>query len=395
VPILKLVIILKGVSLTMNIEERDLDDVLTYINRTYEGKNMDPLSGELFRRKIKDGVIVIYKKNRHERTRSEWLEYRGLFAVSKLLDMGFLHSVVFNINGIQREIDGVNFGEKTMVEVHWGVLDESWLKYYLKKKKILGFKRCIILARETSPDIPKNHAEIYIFRPDQDSIERYYSQYSFPAWIVDHLAKRHIRILTHKGQWVGLRRRLSKTPKYSPEEKFRIEIRGLLKRGIYPIKLYYSIARMVNPIAEYYGRGHPLPYVIGVLDVDVSDKNVPIHYKYYVEMIKKNLEEKIRHIKMYLESLGYNTRILFSGKKGYHIYICDPSDGIEFRVEEIEEIISALGRLVDNYNFRDKTGRYDLHRIVKMPYTIDQTTGLTVTEKPRRVPNDAIYRYGE
>ncbi|MEX0567816.1 MAG: hypothetical protein Q6363_001485 [Candidatus Njordarchaeota archaeon] len=259
----------------------------------------------------------------------------------------------------------------------------------------MGFRRCIILAKEVSENIQNDDAEIFIFRPDHESIAKYYAEYRFPIWLRNYLANRHIRILTSSGRWVGLRRRLSKTPRYAPEDKFRKEIKKLYRRRLYPIKLYYSIARMINPIAEYGGRGYPLPYVVGVFDVDIPDKNIPIHYKSYVETIKKTLEERIRIIEKYLRSRGYKTRILFSGKKGYHIYIFDSSLEVEFPVKQLEELIDSLGDLVDNYNFRDKSGHYDLHRIVKLPYTIDQATGLTVQEKPKKIPRDTIYRYKE
>ena len=58
----------------------------------------------------------------------------------------------------------------------------------------------------------------------------------------------------------------------------------------------------------------------------------------------------------------------------------------------LKRIYDSLGYAADNITFRDRKGEYDLHRIIKLPGTIDQTTGYTIAEKPIRIPNDEIVK---
>lgn len=66
---------------------------------------------------------------------------------------------------------------------------------------------------------------------------------------------------------------------------------------------------------------------------------------------------------------------------------------MEHRLNEIERILDNLRDYVDNTNFRDKNERYDLHRIIKLPGSIDQTTGYTVSEETYLVPNYKLYKF--
>lgn len=390
---MRVVIQFKGFSISFKITEKDLDFIIEYLRDLYDGVDVEPLSQELFRRKIPKGAVIVFKKNKRERTRSEWLEYRALLSLSKLLNIDFLHSVQFWVDGIQREVDGVNPEEKIMVEVHWSTLDAGWLKYYLKKKRLLGFKKCIIVAKDIDPSLrlSRDDVEIYTFRLDTQSIVRHYRKdLSFPPWIRDLLGKRHIRILTNKGVWVGLRRRLSRTPRYSPEKKLSIELTKMMRKGKYPIKIYYSQARMVNPVAEFRGRGRPIPILIGVVDID-ADKDVFIGWKNYLEKLYSVLRDKIEFAEETLRNLSFHTKLFFSGKKGFHIYFFRDGNP-EFGVKMLKRIYDLLGDVADNITFRNRKGEYDLHRIIKLPGTIDQTTGYTIAEKPIRIPNDEIVK---
>jgi len=111
-------------------------------------------------------------------------------------------------------------------------------------------------------------------------------------------------------------RRLSRTPKNTPEDKFRVEINRLIRRSLYPLKMYYSQARMVNPTAEYHGRDYPLPILVGVLDIDKEGLH-KIDSRNYVQNLKTDLKERTSLVIETLREVGYRTRPLFSGKRGF------------------------------------------------------------------------------
>ncbi|MHA1469158.1 MAG: hypothetical protein ACTSSP_01205, partial [Candidatus Asgardarchaeia archaeon] len=177
-------------------------------------------------------------------------------------------------------------------------------------------------------------------------------------WIREHIPKRHIRFLLPNGYWTGIKRKITDTAKYKMEDKFRKHINTLKSRGLLPVKVYYSLARMVNPVSEYHGKGIPLPYVILAFDVDVKLKEPLIigGRKFFVDIIKK-VRPFAKIIAQKIDKLGLESKIIYSGQNGFHIY-----------------------GLKDNVAFRSRSG-FDLHRIFKLPGTVDASTGIVLSDK--------------
>lgn len=58
---------------------------------------------------------------------------------------------------------------------------------------------------------------------------------------------------------------------------------------------------------------------------------------------------------------------------------------------EVRKIIGSItsedGKVLpDNENFHDKEGKFDLHRIFKLPRTVDGSTGVVVSEEFNQLP---------
>ena len=379
---MKLVIQVGNISISKKIVEKDLDKVINRIIKKFNGEIKNPMRYELFRYKINKGVIVIYKDNKRLRTANRWFEYRALVALSELTGERYYYSVKKIMNGIETEVDGVSLDKDTMVEVKRARITQSWIDFYERKRKKLGFKNIIIIASnfERNTDWPPTF-EAYRIKIDWKSLYNYYLKFNFPTWIREHIPKRHIRFLLPNGYWTGIKRKITDTAKYKMEDKFRKHINTLKSRGLLPVKVYYSLARMVNPVSEYHGKGIPLPYVILAFDVDVKLKEPLIigGRKFFVDIIKK-VRPFAKIIAEKIEKLGLESKIIYSGQKGFHIYGLKDNVAYEVRPEEIEELSKEFADLADNINFRSRSG-FDLHRIFKLPGTVDASTGIVLSDK--------------
>ncbi|MGQ4894437.1 MAG: hypothetical protein ACP6IQ_07450 [Candidatus Njordarchaeia archaeon] len=383
---MKVVIAFKGQTIVFKIDEKDIDKIIDYLESEYSGQIQYKSDFELIRYKFKKGVAIIYRDNRRVRTRNEWIELRSLFLLSQKLNLPFYHSVLFNFGKYQHEVDGVNFQERIMVEVLNRKLTNDWIEYYIKKMRRINFKKCIVIAKSTAKDIKiPEDMEVYIYKLNLSSLINYYKSLKFPSWVKSFLPKRHVRFLLSNGRWTGAKRRLSNTNKHTTEHKLWLELTRFFRRKRFPIKIYYSMARMINPAGEFFGRGYPLPYLLGVFDVDAATKNIPIDAKRYLYEIEKSTREKVKNVLETLESEGYKTKILFSGKKGFHIYAFDEDRPLEFKEENLRRLVLKLGNNIDNINFKSKEGTLDLHRIIKLPCSIDLSTGIPVSENYNRI----------
>jgi hypothetical protein len=399
---MKLVIQTQSATHIRNIKEFQLKNTIENIKINFKGKVETPLNNEYFRFKLQKGAVIIYKNKGILRKNNTWYEVRALTLLSKILKTSYYHQLKLKFpNGQETEIDGLNTeSNKEMVEVKRSIINQDWINYYESKRKKLNMKECLIVAPvfEENIKIP-NHISCFKFKPDLETSQDYYSNEFFIAsWIKSYISSRHIRVFLNCGRWIGLNRKLTQTAKHTQESKLSLFLNNLAKKGKYPIKIYYSLAPMLMPVEEYNGKGRPLPRVIAAIDVDSDPHQHIIGKDGYCEECINNAKEKSRLITERLISLGEKFITLYSGSKGFHFYLLDEDN--DNTVKELPEIefrglINSLkdnsgNPLTDTINFNSKEGIFDLHRIFKMPNSIDNATGLKVKSNLEKIEHKDI-----
>ncbi len=398
---MKLVIQQGKTTTSRNIQEHELENTLLNIKNELGGIRINPLPYEIARFKIPNGVAVIFQDNKKLRTRNYWYEVRGLAVLSKELGMDFYHSLSLKFqDGQSTEIDGLDVeSESIMIELKQATINQKWIDFYDQKRKRLGLKICIICAPrfDNNLNIPPN-IQVFQVLLDNSAIFNYYKEdFELPDWFEPFVPSRHVRILLGSGNWYGIKRKLTKTAKHTPTSKLKQSILHLFKQGQFPVRLYYSLASMLIPQRDYYGKGYPQPRVIAAFDVDSDHKPHVIGNKGYCLKCLEEAAKKRHLLKEKLIDLGWKVRVIHSGFKGYHVYCLDEENKLEeMELVKIQNLIEELkdeegNPLTDNENFRSKDGTFDLHRIFKLPNTIDAVTGLKVTSKLERIQfNDKI-----
>lgn len=365
------------------IKEYELGEIIFDIKSKYEGQEINPLKYELFRYKLPKGVVVIYNDNRILRARNEWFEYRALAALAGQYGE-FKHGVQFKKDGYQTEVDGISLDGKIMVEIKRDKITQAWVDFYAKKLEKLGFKELILVAADFEEHLKYPHSIIPVkFIPDWDAIQDHYRNFRFPEWIQDLVPARHFRFLLPNGRWQGAKRKFTETAKHSPESKFAQAIHWL--KYWMPVKIYYTMSRMVNPPREYYGKGYPLPHLLAVFDIDAEAHPHIIGTKGFCEQCLSEATTKTEAAKTLLTNEGYAIKTIFSGKKGYHLYIMQDDKAKEVNSEEFFHLLHLIKDYTDSISFRDKNDQFDLHRIIKVPHTVDASTGMLVTEEIQKV----------
>ncbi|MFX0024059.1 MAG: hypothetical protein ACFE9S_17155 [Candidatus Hermodarchaeota archaeon] len=394
---MKLVIQTQMNTQVKNIKEFQLCETISKIKSKFSGQIETPLKYELFRYKLNKGVVVIYKNNKRMRTKNTWYETRALTRLAQINKTSFYHQIKFKLpNGQETEVDGLNTeNPKQMVEIKRSIINQDWIDFYELKRKQINMKECILIAPifEKNLIIPSN-ISCFKFKPDLDTPFKYYlNDFIIPSWIRPYISSRHIRILLNNGKWVGLNRKLTQTAKHTPESKLLLFLTNLAKKGKYPIKIYYSLAPMLMPVEEYFGNGRPLPRLLAAIDVDTDPHQHIIGTEGYCIECLNNANKKAKILSDKLTSLGENFIKIYSGSKGHHFYLLnqDKNNSVkELPEREFKEFIFSLkcdsGEfLTDNINFSSKNGSFDLHRIFKLPNSIDNATGLLVQKDLARI----------
>lgn len=393
---MKLVIQTHNTTKVSRIREYELGSTINRIKSNYHGHELTPLKHESFRFKLDKGIIVIYKDNKVIRSKNTWYEVRCLAKLAHVLNTKFFHSYKIKLDdGQETEIDGLCIEDKqVMVEIKRAIITQDWINYYESKCKKLNMRECLVIAPlyEKKIKIPPN-IRTFLFKPDNESLMTYYKEkFMIPLWFKSYLPSRHIRILFNNGRWIGMRRQLTNTAKHTINSKFLLELNRLVKHGRFPIKIYYSLSPMLMPVEEYYGKGRPLPRVLAAIDVDADAHQHIIGSEGYCLECFKNSEKKAEIIAEKLDGLGWKYKKLFSGSKGFHYYLMNDKKNIveEIPSKEFLNLILTLKDnsgvcLTDNKNFRSKEGTFDLHRIFKLPYSVDNSTGILVKEKLERI----------
>ena len=392
---MKLVIQQGTFNKSRNIEEYEVDNVIEMIKANYYGERIDPLPYELARFRIPNGVAVIYYDNRKVRTRNYWYEVRGLSALAKYLGLNFYHSVPKEFrDGQLTEIDGIDVESETkMIELKQTKIPQKWIDFLENKRARLGIKECYICAPSFDENIKIPEAvRVFKINLDINTLKDYYNkEFKLPEWFSPYISNRHVRFLLSNGLWYGIKRKLTKTAKHTENTKILQNINLIFKRRKQPIRIYYSLSRMAIPQRDFYGKGYPLSHIMAAFDVDSDHKPHIIGSKGFCEKCLEQAKPKRDLLEEILLDLGYDVEIIHSGFKGYHLYCLD-DDGfpVELSVKEIQDLLPKLrdyndNPLTDNENFRGQDGSFDLHRIFKLPNTIDVVTGIRVSKKLERL----------
>ena len=393
---MKLVIQTQNTTETRTIKESEFEPIIKKIKLNHLGNEEIPKKYELFRFKLTNGVIIIYRDNKALRTKNNWFEIRALKNLSQISGELYYHQVIIKANNNQEfEVDGLSIDRRTeMVEVKNTIINQDWIKYYDHKRKLLNIKNCIIVASEYRNNISiPSSISCYTFKPDMKALLEYYnSKFDFPDWIKPFIPSRHIRMHLDNGVWKGVKRKLTNTAKHTSKTKLVLAINNLAKRNKYPIKLYYSLSPMLIPVDEFNGKGRPLPYILGAIDVDANQHNHIIGEEGYCLNCLKSVEEKIKIVSERIAELSYNYIKIHSGSKGMHFYILEENGESvkQFTKDKFYQLVSILNRnyngdLIDNVKFTSKNKSLDLHRIFKIPNSTDGSTGIILQEKLKQL----------
>ena len=371
------------------IKECELGENIEDIKANYSGIEVEPLQYEVFRYKLPKGVIVIYKDNRVLRSRNEWFEIRALAALAKQYGE-FKHGVQFQRGDYQTEVDGVSVDDKILVEVKRDEITAEWVDFYHKKLNKLNYKQLFLVAPSFKEGLQFPASIIPVkFIPDWKKIRDHYQEFQFPSWIRDQVSARHFRFLLPNGRWKGAKRKFSQTAKHTLESKFFQSIKWI--KFWTPVKIYYTMSRMVNPPREYFGKGYPLPHLLAVFDIDSDAHTHVIGAHGYCHQCISEAAEKAKQAKEILINEGYAIKSIFSGKKGFHLYLMQEDTVAEVNSTKLFQILEKIKDLTDSASFRDKNGQFDVHRIIKVPNTIDASTGMIVNEKIEKLElNDQL-----
>jgi len=405
---MKLVIQDSDTTTVRTVRECDLETTIARITSTLPGLVVTPLAYEVFRYRLPKGVAIIYHDNRIIRTKNFWFEVRGLAALAKELGVEFLHEQRLNFSsGIQTEVDGIDReSQQVMVELKQTVITQEWVDFYSSKRKRLALRECIIVAPSFAPTLQlPPHVRTFEFQPDIETLMTYYRhKFTLPEWFAPCISSRHVRVLLSSGNWRGIQRKLTQTAKHSPESKLVIALNVLARRGQMPVRIYYSLSPMAIPAGEFRGRGYPLHRVLAAFDVDASHKNHVIGPEGFCKECIADAELKAALLAELFQAQGWHFVRVFSGSKGFHFYLLEDGGGCMPCARELSEsealtlaatlTDSAGNALTDNIHFRARDGSFDVHRIFKLPGSIDAATGIVVGETFERLPfRDQMIEY--
>ncbi len=381
-----------GTSVRM-LRECDLEPTIANLKGQDTGYIMPPLANEIFRYRTGNGVAVIYGDNRIHRAKNFWFEIRALHALAIATGDQFYHGKKLRFeNGLETEVDGIDVATgRTMVEVKRTTIPQEWIDFYEQKRQRLGMRECWVVASafEKPLNIPTAF-HCYAFTPDDATLmEHYNKELHLPEWIENLVPPRHVRILLGNGRWHGIKRKLTRTAKHTPTSKLVLALNNLHNVQKLPVRVYYSLAPMVRPVAEYQGRGYPFTRTLAAFDVDAGHKDHVIGREGYCIQCMHEAETKAAAVASQLSQMGYKFLRVYSGAKGFHFYLLNEGlekgqQAQEISLEAMEQLSSQLANkegvpLTDNPNFRAKAG-FDTHRIFKLPATVDASTGVVVQE---------------
>lgn len=273
-------------------------------------------------------------------------------------------------------------------------------------KKFLNWRKAIALAKkyglvefDEKKELVKVSGQKILLKDvsielDEESLKQYYESYNIPEWFKPYTKMRHYRALQTTGRWTFLNKRLNDTAKSSATKKW-VETFGKPTTW----KAYYSMNRMLDSNKESTGQGRPIPLTLCVLDVDGTHKGT--HLLSATGRCEKCagsalgkivcLGTRLSLLRQTINTLTIKViKVLYSGQKGYHVYF-NINDEAEVPTKEFCEIIKFInqhGKIVDEFINKNN---WDAHRVMKMPGSVDATTGIIIGEEGKQITfNDKI-----
>ncbi|MHA2364676.1 MAG: hypothetical protein ACXAC7_12030 [Candidatus Hodarchaeales archaeon] len=339
-------------------------------------------------------LIIVYRDNRQVKTRNTWKEYRVLRAFANFIvkeemfthkDAVFEHSVPYKVGDdftYSTEVDGrFKHAPQIGIEIKGMRLNQKMVDFFINKLNMLQLDHLHLFAPNFAPkaleNIPKN-LTLWTYNLDYETLTNYYNTIIIPDFIQPFLGRRHIRFLMTNGRWKSIKTRLTSTKKHTTSHKLKREINRIIikKNNRLPVKIYYSLARVIDPLLEFRGKGYPINEIVIALDIDATKHQHIIDKSSMCQTCLKDATLKLQKVQSYLEQEKISYLTLLSGAKGFHIYLLD-STTKKARVSNAEEMIAYVDKfsgLVDD--FRAQYSReWDFHRIFKLPGTIDASTG--------------------
>ncbi len=352
---------------------------------------------ELFRGKTKKAeLVIVYKPNRKQRSRNSWYENRALMLLAKQNKWIIRKNVWTYKDGLPTEIDGQPINhEEVVIEVKRQIISQRSLDFLWEKAKATGAEKLIIVASGYKKTLKcRGNIECYIFEEDHATLQQYYTtECEIPEEMTPFLSRRHHRFLLTNGHWFPQRRRYTITAKWTYKQRLLRDITHLFRRKIPPVKIYYSLSRMINPLGEFQGKGYPTDLIMTAFDVDAAHIGEHlVNEKGICPLCVKDSKEKLKRLEKRLSNLGYRFTYFFSGSKGYHVYLLN-TDGnfYESPPSFLKEMTLELEGLVDNF-LSKKTKLFDKHRIFKVPGTVDASTGVIVSRNFKKIKfNDFLH----
>lgn len=351
-------------------------------------------------------LVIIYKDNRQLRTRNTWKEQRILRAFSKYLQQddsyadkrpAFFHGVQYHLDHtsavFHTEIDGQFVNNQTVgIEVKGGRIKRNELNFFIKKMNIIGLEHLHLFAPSYATDCIvscPSKISLWSYQLDFESLTNYYNNFSLPEFISQEIGRRHLRFLLQNGRWTSPKRRMTDTAKYSGSQKI---IQELFRIYRLPVKIYYSLARVIDPISEFRGKGYPIDQIVLGFDIDADTHQHTITDKSYCQKCVKTSYQKLQKVVTLLDEEQMNYKVLLSGAKGFHVYLLDDHGKVLIGKEsDVTSYLDLFHGLVDDFR-STYTKEWDFHRIFKLPGTIDATTGQQICsiDLPKVANNEEI-----
>ena len=254
----------------------------------------------------------------------------------------------------QIEVDGLlNLREQEWpIEVKSYPLTEKGIKLIIEKYNHFGFKRLIIVAPNFLNKI-RNGIDIeYIeFHPNLSLISKFYENWrvGLPPRIKEELntGKHHFRYKLAKRSKNSIVRFINQTDKcIKTENDLRKEINQRIPLNNPPVRIYWSTAKWLSPKDLYFknSKQYCLDQLL-VFDIDGTLTHralFPCIISPDTGLCNYCIEFALLHVKRlvkFLKNLGFQKiDVVFSGRKGFHVYVFDKPIGIEQKVRIIKEI---------------------------------------------------------
>lgn len=341
----------------------------------------------------KPEVLVVYRDNRVLRSRNAWFEHRALAQLANELRTSVRHNIpgTLSRNGhtLPTDVDGELADSTAAVEVKYATMTKKTLDFLNLKRQELGYDHLHVIAPRYSDDLQTNPTNVSLWKLEVDfsGLWDYYNGFKIPEWFRPVLGPRHVRFLLSNGTWKGITRRIADTSKSSAEDKLgqqMVRLRG--RNNQFPVKIYYSLARATDPLGEFRGRGVMTAPVVMGFDFDSAKHQHIFTPGRGCELcLSPDVWEQAEMVGERLTEQGHYYVQCFSGSKGFHFYLLDD----EGKVRQTRDL-NTITNIIDSFgcfdDFRSKDGVWDMHRIFKIPGTVDATTGYKVVDVSSKDP---------